>query len=524
MDQILRDRILASFPNTTYIDTLREYDGGRSGSLVLLVKFIPENKLLPQYGLNGYFIVKIGLEDWCAAERKFYNEQSTTALIDLLARPHMPSQVIEGKIALAYDVAFGSALKPRTLMNILDEGGQSETKVQQQIRVVSQALVKWYCTNDISQNGAADDPLTLIYRMLTPRRADDMVDKMRHYLPIWRPDSLQINIDGLNTRLPNPLAYMQKDTWDKHKIDYRPFFPIARIHGDLHTGNIICHPQAKSPPKVIDFGQSVPDGVPFFDLAYLEFDIIQHVLRIEREDGRRQWLTLLDIIMNTVVPKPSNLFSDVARAWKLILPIRQQVQEMQKVDRENFEIVWWLATIAVGLNFARKGRETRPVHERVAGLLYAAYGLARTLHIFDAEKLSTQGMLFIPWIKGNFSPVSATGSFPPSPPPATPDSGNAQNLELPEKKENVSIRIRYNTAAIRELLTEGLTDSELNALCLDYFHSVHNKISLGMDKQQKIQLLIEYCQRHNEFSRLLEIIKQFNPQKYTEFENSLISA
>jgi hypothetical protein len=422
MDLALRDRILASFPNTTYLATLQEYDSGRSGSPVLLAKFTPENIFYPQYGLNGYFIVKIGSEQWCTDEWKFYNEHSTLVLAELLARPHMHSEVVDGSIAIAYDLAFNSVFKTKPLADILDEKNQSERKVQQQVRGLSQALLKWYLewsrTNDTSKAGIASGPHALLYRMLTPKRADDMLEKMRKYLPEWKPDVPQISVDGLNYRLPNPLAYMQENTWSN--IHYNPYCPIGRIHGDLHTGNIICSSQAKDLPKVIDFGQSVPDGVPFFDFAYLEFDIIQHVLPVEREDTRRQWLILLGNIMNSILPRSHDLSADVARAWKLILPIRQQVQEMQKADRENFEIVWWLATIGAGLNFARKGREARRKLERIAGLLYAAYGLARIQHIFRIEQLATEDELFVPWIRGNFShPISS--ELPPSPvPPATP--------------------------------------------------------------------------------------------------------
>src|SRR5438876_510630 len=406
MDKSLQDKLLHSFPNTEFIGIIREYDSGRSGSPVFAIKFTLNNK----YGLNGTFIVKIGSESWASAEQAFYNHSATDALTPLLARPHMPSLPIEGQVAVAYDVAFGSLIEPQPLMGILDQGNQSEREAQQQIRDFSRTLVDWYLGSDISRNSIVSDPHTLLFRMLTPKRTADMVEKLGKALPFWKPDAPQISVEGLNRRLPNPLAYMQKDTWSK--IRYNPISPIGRIHGDLHTGNIMCLSKSKELPKVIDFGQSVPDGVPFFDLAYLEFDIMQHLLSVEQVEGREQWLSLLDFSMVGIVPKQQQMTWNAARAWRFIQPIRQQVKRLQAVDSESYEMVWWLSTVAVGLNFARKGDHTRSPFERMAGLLYAAYGLARILNMLHVKELITEYAAFIPWIQGKFShPISSHESY-----------------------------------------------------------------------------------------------------------------
>jgi hypothetical protein len=428
MDKSLQDKLLRAFPNTEFSGIKREYDTGRSGSPVFAVKFKPKNT----YGLNGTFIVKIGSESWATDEQAFYNHPTTDALTPLLARPHMPSLPIEGQVAVAYDVAFGSLIEPQPLMSILDEGSQSEGEAQRQIRDLSRALVDWYLGSDISRNSVVSDPHTLLFQMLTPKRTDDMVEKLGKALPFWEPDALQISVEGLNRRLPNPLAYMQKGTWSK--IQYNPNCPIGRIHGDLHTGNIICLPKAKNLPKVIDFGQSVPDGVPFFDLAYLEFDIMQHLLSVEQVEDRTQWLSLLDFSMARIVRKQQKMTWDAARAWKFIQPIRQQVKRLQAVDSEDYEIVWWLSTVAVGLNFARKGDHTRSPFERMAGLLYAAYGLARILDMLHVKELITGHAPFIPWIQEKFSPPSSS-ELPPS--AVSPDTPHENTYE-PDKSRQVS--------------------------------------------------------------------------------------
>lgn len=91
----------------------------------------------------------------------------------------------------------------------------------------------------------------------------------------------------------------------------------------------------------------------------------------------------------------------------------------------------------------------------------------------------------------------------------------AQNLNR-EQWQTLSDPVSYNTATIRRLLTEPLTDQELDALCFDNFNSVYNQFASGLDKQKKIQLLIEHCSRHNQFPHLLHLVKQINPEKYSD--------
>ncbi len=81
--------------------------------------------------------------------------------------------------------------------------------------------------------------------------------------------------------------------------------------------------------------------------------------------------------------------------------------------------------------------------------------------------------------------------------------------------------ISYNTATIRTLLKEALSDQELHELCMDHFPVVYDQFSLGMTKPQKISSLIEYCKRHNEFPHLLELIRPINLEKYAEYESRL---
>ncbi len=72
----------------------------------------------------------------------------------------------------------------------------------------------------------------------------------------------------------------------------------------------------------------------------------------------------------------------------------------------------------------------------------------------------------------------------------------------------------YDTAIIRKLLQAALSDAELDTLCFDHFRQVYDEITSGMNRLSKVQRLIEYCEQHLEFERLLSKLEQINPNQY----------
>jgi hypothetical protein len=94
-------------------------------------------------------------------------------------------------------------------------------------------------------------------------------------------------------------------------------------------------------------------------------------------------------------------------------------------------------------------------------------------------------------------------------------------LPSPPPTESPIQPVDYDLRAIRDLLTVALDDEELTALCFDHFRGVYEEFSTGMSKRQKVQRLIEYCERHQELDGLLGIIQQLNPVQYSHFEPHL---
>jgi hypothetical protein len=418
----LQDTLLAAFPNSTFRGILRTFGAGNSGAPVFAVHYKKKNK----FGLDGTFIVKIGTAEWALEEQEFYDSlPADETLSPLLTQGLMHTPPQEGLAAVAYEVAFNRLIQPKTLMDVLDEGRTSPQEAQQQVRVLARALVDWYLAGQrhVQDQDRVADCAALLRHMLTGRRAANLLQKLGACVQLWPADTPHVLIDGNQRQLPNPLAY----ELICQQIPMNPVHPICRIHGDLHTGNVICALQADQIPKLIDFEQSTPDGVPFFDLAYLEFDIIRHLLPPVKEQERRAaWLALLDESMSKMRIDTEIASWQAERARLLLAPVREEVWRLQQTGGESYELVWWLATTAVGLNFARKGDETRSLFERMAGLLYAAYGLDHIAKMFAVKDFSIQApaarkmVPVIPWLEWDGHTGISVPSLPATEEQVTP--------------------------------------------------------------------------------------------------------
>jgi hypothetical protein len=73
------------------------------------------------------------------------------------------------------------------------------------------------------------------------------------------------------------------------------------------------------------------------------------------------------------------------------------------------------------------------------------------------------------------------------------------------------------TADLRRFLTEAFSDEEITTLCFDQFRPVYDTFAGGMTKGQKIQLLIEHCERRDEWSTLLSALQRERPRQFAKF-------
>lgn len=434
MEHRLRYQLLNSFQGTDFIHIIREYGTGKTGADVFAARF--RRKEGEKDGLEGIYVIKIDEKKNIDAERSFYEEPSTKSFARLLAPLRDVTEPIDGVVAAAYDVAFHDFSSSYSLASILTrQSPLTVEEVKQQIECLVKSFVDWHIAIDVLYKTGTDNynsNINTFYHLLALMlndRLSDIKSRLEACLPDWRQDTPQIKF--MERIIINPLRYVQEDIWDKFKQKalYDPDYYTAPIHGDAHAENIICHAQraegmiktdasdpgstgkevALDPPKLIDFGQTRKNGIPLFDLMYMEFDIMRRTLRVDSEESCEQWLYLLDHTMESILPGDkiaSGMKWDTKdKTLAFIYPIRQQVKRWLDVIKEkdqqlgdSLECVWWLSIVAVGLNFARKGdSKERPQAERKAALLYAAYGLKGLHRKLRVPEVQMDEPPFVSW-------------------------------------------------------------------------------------------------------------------------------
>jgi internalin A len=87
----------------------------------------------------------------------------------------------------------------------------------------------------------------------------------------------------------------------------------------------------------------------------------------------------------------------------------------------------------------------------------------------------------------------------------------------PERPALQSASPRPPTGAIRKLLNDTFSDEELGDFCYDNFRPVYEQFTSQMNRRAKIQLLIEHCEKYEQFGELFTLLKAINPKQYANF-------
>lgn len=72
-----------------------------------------------------------------------------------------------------------------------------------------------------------------------------------------------------------------------------------------------------------------------------------------------------------------------------------------------------------------------------------------------------------------------------------------------------------------QLLKDMFDDQLISCLCFDHFPLVYKRFAAGTSYITRIQWLINYCERYNEFDKLLTLMKATDPKQNAKFELSL---
>lgn len=109
---------------------------------------------------------------------------------------------------------------------------------------------------------------------------------------------------------------------------------------------------------------------------------------------------------------------------------------------------------------------------------------------------------------------------PVMPPPGAEPKDTIETLKSSqpaETEQTKPIRTLPDTATIRQCVLEAFPDQEFTPFCYDHFRPVYDYFATGMDRLQKVQILMEYCDRQGEYEKLLALIEKLRPHQYRQF-------
>ena len=68
----------------------------------------------------------------------------------------------------------------------------------------------------------------------------------------------------------------------------------------------------------------------------------------------------------------------------------------------------------------------------------------------------------------------------------------------------------------------AFSDEELTIFCYDNFRPVYEEFTTGMSRTQKVQWLVESCERRGETEKLLAKIERANPYQCERYRGLLV--
>jgi formylglycine-generating enzyme required for sulfatase activity len=81
--------------------------------------------------------------------------------------------------------------------------------------------------------------------------------------------------------------------------------------------------------------------------------------------------------------------------------------------------------------------------------------------------------------------------------------------------------MRFDLAAIRELVSAAFSDEELRTFCFDHYRPVYEQFAVGQSKGAWVLALVEYADKHGMLNQLLAQVKAANPHQYEVFESRI---
>jgi hypothetical protein len=260
------------------------------------------------------------------------------------------------------------------------------------------------------------------------------------------------------------------------------------VHGDLHLRNVLVDEGGRG--WLIDFAH-VAKRHNLFDFIKLETYVrLMGLAGGEVTFSHGEFAQFEAALADATLQKasgatyPSN--SLLAHAYDVILAIRQMAQ-----------------------NYV--GPASSLESEYIPALFL--YCLAMLKYHDEKSALSTRLIFITACVLGRY----ILGQVQDAPEPAAtgqrPGTGGRRGTAVPVEVTAST----WDPATLRQLLTAAFNDEGLTTLCFDHFRPVYDEFSAGMGKGQKIQRLLDYCERYAQLETLLALVKRQNPAQYARF-------
>ncbi|MCC6974314.1 MAG: SUMF1/EgtB/PvdO family nonheme iron enzyme [Anaerolineae bacterium] len=372
---------------------------------------------------KGYAYAKIDHHPRIVRECRIHRsvKQSPIApyVPELLCEPLGP---VKGWSAVVYQPAAGTVEYARSLDGILTtDTGALEDKTAPLYALLQQALGAWHTGMYIlpTPQNPDEDRRNWVPNLLEEminlggknRLGEALRDRVREH-GLATDGSPRLTFSNCDLVFPNPIAYiLTRDYWlDRARKPIQIDAPRCPVHGDLHGGNLICETDDQQKlalpkaPWLIDFALSRTGGIPFYDLAYLEIDILLRRMKTRKDhpEDWSAWVEMTQFLASGVLPD-STLLPEKERIippknetlrsiWSLIRPIRETAATLiargeNRDSKLEFERAFWLAGMAAGVMATRRSR-MEPPEKHKASLLYGAWMLKKLL---DRQTLTAVG-------------------------------------------------------------------------------------------------------------------------------------
>ena len=367
---------LAQETHKIKVTPLQELKGGQTGANLFLVSVsLPNSKKVQHLVLKlDHKNTKTEMDE-LERHRTAVNDASVEFAHDHIPELSFNRIELNSSVAIFYNIAGQSLHNYKPLASY-----QQQNKIEKIFRATNDILLKGWNANPAFEQAVHPQKVLstwLGYRLKSGGNIESFLE-----------DICQIDQDteGLLIQgnvFPNPLVYARKNEfWG----DVRPIDIIVGFqHGDLNIGNILVKFNENNEEMkgyyIIDFALFKPKMPLFYDNLYLEMSyLIRELTRVSFPG----WIDLVTQYAEQDVLNLQNVPIELAGTCAVInagrIEFNNWVSEYHSSLSDDLWGQYWLAAVAVGLNYCNKTMISDS--ERLAGLIFAAAHLKRYHRMF----------------------------------------------------------------------------------------------------------------------------------------------